>query len=367
MPTPSPSPAPDRPTIAISMGDPLGIGPEVTVRALTDARLRKAARYVIHGWSPAMHTAAEALGVEPFWWRVPAGEAAEHASSSHDVLLVDPPAGEAPPPTLLDHAPEPTRQGGALSFACVERAIADCLRPEGDARRADAIVTAPINKAAWALAGKAKYPGHTELLATRARAKRFRMVFASDALRVALCTAHIPLMELRNVLTIGRVHETIDLAHEFCLELGIPAPRIGVCGVNPHAGEGGLLGDEDERLITPAIHAAQQQGIDAHGPFPADTIFQGALLDRPGGARRHDIVVAMYHDQGLIPVKLLAFDNAVNCTQGLPFVRTSPDHGTAYDIARSYTASAGSMTRAVDLAIRLSAHRAVSLGSAPSA
>ncbi|MEM1424120.1 MAG: 4-hydroxythreonine-4-phosphate dehydrogenase PdxA [Planctomycetota bacterium] len=353
-----------RPTIAISMGDPLGIGPEVVLRSLLDARLRTAARYVVHGWSPALLRAAQALGVEPFWWRVPEGEAVEHASDTHDVLLVDPPAGEAPDASLLDHPPAPTKQGGALSFSCVDRAIADCLRPEGDPRRADALVTAPINKAAWALAGRGKYPGHTELLATRARAKRFRMVFASDALRVALCTAHLPLMELRNALTIGRVHETIDLANDFCAELGVASPRIAVCGLNPHAGEDGLLGDEDGRIITPAIHAALQQGINAKGPFPADTIFREARLDEP--ARRYDIVVAMYHDQGLIPVKLLAFDNAVNCTQGLPFVRTSPDHGTAYDIARAYRASDSSMRRAVDLAVRLSVERALSRRAAPS-
>ena len=346
------------------MGDPLGIGPEVVLRSLLDARLRKAARYGIYGWSPALLRAAQTLEIEPFWWRVPEGEAVEHASDAHDVLLVDPPEGTSPPDALLDHPPAPTKQGGALSFACVERAIADCMRPEGDPRRADALVTAPINKAAWALAGKGKYPGHTELLATRAHAKRFRMVFASDALRVALCTAHVPLMELRNVLTIGRVHETIDLAHDFCLELGVVSPRIAVCGLNPHAGEDGLLGDEDQRIITPAIHAAHQQGINAMGPFPADTIFREARLDEP--SRRYDIVVAMYHDQGLIPVKLLAFDNAVNCTQGLPFVRTSPDHGTAYDIARSYTANASSTTRAIGLAVRLSKQRLVSRCTPPS-
>ncbi len=336
------------------MGDPLGIGPEVTLRALSDAGVRKAARYVIHGWSPALLKAAEAMGIEPFWWRVPSSEALQHASESHDVVLVD----TEGPSTLLDHEPGPTKAGGAMSFGFVERAIADALRPEGDPLRADAVVTAPISKAAWSMAGKGRYPGHTELLAARARTKRFRMVFDSSALRVALCTAHIPLMELRNALTIGRIHDTIDLAHEFCLDLGVEAPRIGVCGLNPHAGEGGLMGDEEERLIAPAIRAAVQNGLNATGPFPADTVFSGALLDRPGGARHHDIIVAMYHDQGLIPVKLLAFDNAVNCTQGLPFVRTSPDHGTAYDIARRYTADAGSMRRAIEVAIRLSGVRA---------
>lgn len=349
-----PSPDPIRPTLALSMGDPLGVGPEVLVRVLSDPALRKRARFVVHGASEPMLHAARSLSVEPFWWRVPSGEAETHASEAHDVLLVDHSAETPPPP--MDHRREATRAGGLLSFRCVERAIADAMRPEGDPRRAQGVVTAPISKEAWALAGKGKYPGHTELLATRSHARRFRMVFDSSVFRVALATAHIPLMELRNVLTIGRVHETIDLANDFCRDLGVERPRIGVCGLNPHAGENGLMGDEDQRLIEPAIKAAQQTGIDATGPYPGDTIFRGARLDRP--TRRHDIVVAMYHDQGLIPVKLLAFDNAVNCTQGLPFVRTSPDHGTAFDIAHRYRADSGSMRRAVELAIELASVRA---------
>jgi 4-phospho-D-threonate 3-dehydrogenase / 4-phospho-D-erythronate 3-dehydrogenase len=351
-------PSPEsRPTIALSMGDPLGIGPEVLVRALAEPSVRARARFVIHGWSPALLPACEALSVEPFWWRVPSGSPDEHASVVHDVLLMEPPASECPASAdaFLETEPGPTREGGVLSVGFVERCVQEVTRT--DARRAEAIVTAPIAKASWALAGKRKYPGHTELLAARSGAKRFRMVFESDALRVALATAHIPLMELRNVLTIGRVAETIDLAHEFCRDLGVERPRVGVCGLNPHAGEEGLLGDEDERIILPAIRTAQQAGIDATGPFPADTVYTGARRDVPGAPARHDIIVAMYHDQGLIPVKLLAFDNAVNCTAGLPFVRTSPDHGTAWDIARRFVASPGSMSRAITLAVDLATRR----------
>lgn len=348
------------------MGDPLGIGPEVLLRALDDPALRRRARFAIHGWSPALLHAANALNIEPFWWRVPHAAPDAHASAAHDVLLHEPPTEEQPDASFVDHAPESTKQGGRLSFGFVERAIEHAMAGPELTGRADAVVTAPISKLAWSLAGKRKYPGHTELLAARTHAKRFRMVFTSDALRVALATAHIPLMELRNVLSIGRVHETIDLAHEFCRELGVHAPRIGVCGLNPHAGEDGLLGDEDERLVLPAIRLAQQQGINAAGPFPADTIFKDARLDLPGGPKRFDIVVAMYHDQGLIPVKLLAFDNAVNCTQGLPFVRTSPDHGTAYDIARKFIADPGSMRRAIEVAIDLAASRQSSKRTQPS-
>jgi len=222
----------------------------------------------------------------------------------------------------------------------------------------DGIVTAPISKEAWALAGKGKYPGHTELLATRFNVKRTRMMFHSPTMRVALVTAHVPLMEIRNVLTIGRVFDTIDLAHEALIEEGTKRARIAVCGLNPHAGEGGLLGDEEERLITPAIELARRAGIDAHGPFPGDTIFCEAVDGR------YDMVVAMYHDQGLIPVKLLEFDSAVNMTAGLPIVRTSPDHGTAYDIAGANRANPGSMGSAIDLAVTMATNRSALRDSA---
>ncbi len=341
---------PRRSTLAISMGDPLGIGPEVLVRALTGGARPSGQRVHLYGWAPALDRACAALGVEPFWWRVPTGTPAGHVSDAHEVVLHDLGRELGLTEDLLLEEPGPTRAGGMLSFVCVERAIERAMLPANDPDRADAVVTAPISKAAWALAGKSRYPGHTELLAARSGARRFRMMFSSDELRVALATAHIPLMELRNTLTIGRVHETIDLAHEFCRDLGVEEPRIAVCGLNPHAGEGGLLGDEDERIIAPAITLAQEAGLRAVGPLPADTVFAQARLSAPPSRRRFDLVVAMYHDQGLIPVKLLAFDNAVNCTQGLPFVRTSPDHGTGYDIARKFKADAGSMSEAIRLA-----------------
>jgi len=337
------------------MGDPLGIGPEVLVRALADKSRRGRAQVRIHGFASAMDRAAEIVGVEPFWWRVPAGEAAQHASQAHDVLVLDyaNSAGLADTPASRPRAgdtPGPTRASGAASFRFVEDAIAQAKRTDDDPLHADAIVTAPISKAAWAMAGKSKYPGHTELLATRFNARRTRMMFVADELRVILVTAHLPLMDLRNVLTIGKVHETIDLGAEACRDLGIEQPRIAVCGLNPHAGEGGLMGDEEARLIEPAIRIAQQQGVDASGPYPADTIFNAAQ------AGKFDLVVAMYHDQGLIPVKLLAFDRAVNATVGLPAVRTSPDHGTAYDIAWRGKANPGSMAAAFDLATDWARH-----------
>lgn len=341
---------PGRPTIAISMGDPGGIGPEVLVRALADRQLRSSARFAVHGSSGAMHRAADAARVEPYWWRVDARSSLGGTVAAHDVVLFD------TDPELIEEGGEaafearPTRLGGMLSFRWVEAAIADAQRAAGDPRRADAVVTGPISKEAWSMAGKGRWPGHTELFAERFRSRRFAMMFVGERLRVVLATVHVPLTEVRAALTIGAVHTAIDLGDEACKRLGFRRPRIGVAGLNPHAGEGGLLGDEEKRIVTPAIELAVRQGVDAQGPFPGDTIFNMALQGR------FDLVVAMYHDQGLIPVKLLERDLAVNTTLGLPVVRTSPDHGTAYDIAGTGRADPGSMASAIRLAVRLAQH-----------
>jgi 4-hydroxythreonine-4-phosphate dehydrogenase len=177
------------------------------------------------------------------------------------------------------------------------------------------------------------------------------MMFSSPRLRVALATAHLPLMDVRNVLTIGKVYDPIDLGHQFCRQLGIAKPRIAVTGLNPHAGENGMFGDEETRIIRPAIDAARRVGIDAHGPFPGDTVFIAAA------AGDWDLVVAMYHDQGLIPVKYLGIDTGVNVTVGLPFVRTSVDHGTAFDLAGRGLADPRSLLAAIELAAKLAPDR----------
>jgi len=343
----------------VSTGDPFGIGPEVTVKALSDPRLRAAGQYFLLGSAGAMHLAADRAGIEPFWWRVKRGSAAIEACAVQDVVLIDSDqeGGDGEPPWLTGGRAAPTKVGGEASFRFVEDAIALTRLPPDRVARCDGIVTAPISKEAWALAGREKYPGHTELLAARFNAKRTRMMFVAPELRVILVTAHLPLMRVRDVLTIGRVFDTVQMGHEACIGLGVATPRVAVCGLNPHAGEGGLLGDEEERLITPAVRLAREQGIDASGPFPGDTVFNAAR------AGRFDIVVAMYHDQGLIPVKLLAFDRAVNMTVGLPVVRTSPDHGTAFDIAGQNRADPGSMRAAIDLALTLCARGAVAPGA----
>ncbi|MEE2895623.1 MAG: 4-hydroxythreonine-4-phosphate dehydrogenase PdxA [Planctomycetota bacterium] len=332
------------PVIGVTIGDPLGIGPEVVVKALNDPDLHRSCRFIVYGRNELMALAADRAGIRPYWFRV-----ARSSDRAQGELL--------PPVTVVDfddvdfHPPHEARSdatAGHLSKAFVEEAITDAMRDDEDERRVDAIVTGPICKESWAAAGF-RWPGHTELLAHRTRSRRQAMAFVSPRLRVVLATAHVPLMDVKNVLTIGRVHESIEFAHELGRDLGIERPRIAVCGLNPHAGENGLLGDEDQRVIKPGIEVAKSQGLQVTGPHPADTIFIGAA------SGEHDVVVAMYHDQGLIPVKLLGWDKAVNVTLGLPIVRTSPDHGTAFGIAGRNEADAGSMRAAIDLALGLAA------------
>lgn len=315
------------------MGDPGGIGPEILVKALADRARRSSARFLVHGSSSAMQEAADQSGIEPFWWQVQK-DSTLNVSASHDVVVIDH-GGDG-----FNHSA--SRENGLLSHSFVCDAAAECINGG-----AAALVTAPISKESWKLAGKTRHPGHTELLGELFKAKRVGMFFESPKLRVILATVHIPLLDIRNALTIGKIFDAIDLGSDACKQLGIDEPRIAVCGLNPHAGENGMLGDEETRLIEPAIEHARRVGIDAEGPFPADTIFNKAVQGY------YDLVVAMYHDQGLIPVKLLAWDKAVNVTCGLPVWRTSPDHGTAFDIAGKGTADEGSMAAAIDLALKL--------------
>ena len=333
----------NRPTLAVSMGDPGGVGPEVIVKALSDRERRGRARYLIYGSSSAMLAAAHACGVEPFWWRISAGSDLFDAARVHGVVLID----DDDPGTPGPFRRAPDRRSGELSFRWVERAIASAQKPAGDPLHADAIVTGPINKRAWDLAGRGRYPGHTELLASRFKCRRFAMMFESPKLRVVLATVHIPLMAIRDRLTIGAVHDAIDLGIEGCHRLGVLSPRVAVCGLNPHAGEDGTIGDEEQRVIEPAIQLVRERGVDVRGPFPGDTVFNRAVNGE------FDLVVAMYHDQGLIPLKLLGFEDAVNITIGLPVVRTSPDHGTAFDIAGRGIADERSTAAAMDLAVRM--------------
>jgi 4-hydroxythreonine-4-phosphate dehydrogenase len=236
----------------------------------------------------------------------------------------------------------PSVEGGRASMRFVEEAI-DHVRKG----TIEAMVTGPINKSAWEMAGFG-FPGHTELLAAACKARRVTMMFAAGPLRVALASVHQPLFDLRNSFTIGLVFQPIDLLHQALREwFGILQPKIAVAALNPHAGENGRFGDEEMRVIQPAIDMAHNAGINALGPLSADTLFWRAAHGEFDG------VVAMYHDQALIPVKLMAFDSAVNVTLGLPIIRTSVDHGTAYDIVGKNRADPGSMKAAIRLAIDL--------------
>lgn len=325
-----------KPLIGVTLGDPLGIGPEVIVKALADPELRGMARFVILGFHDALEIAADQAEINPFWWREPFDGAPR---VSRGVLVAD--FDDLPAPPLAgDRKPNETAGLASLRFleAGIERLRSGAF---------DALVTAPICKESWQLAGQ-KLIGHTELLATRFDARRVCMMFVADSLRVALASGHIPLFELRNRFTIGLVHQPIDLLHQALRDFfAIERPRIGVLGLNPHAGERGLLGDEESRIIEPALDMARQHGIDVTGPLPPDTAFT------PDALERFDGLVAMYHDQGLIPVKMRSFHAAVHVTLGIPAIRTSPDHGTAFDIAGRNKANPGSMREALLLAIRM--------------
>jgi len=324
-----------RPTIGITMGDPGGIGAEVIVKALADESLRGRANCIVYGMHESIAYAADQAELNPYWIRRP-HEQAFAAEGEATIADFDEFSFE------VVGLRKPTIEQGRASLRFLEEAILDAR-----SGRIDALVTGPINKTAWQMAG-CKFAGHTELLARRFNTRRVTMMFVGGPLRVALASTHVGLFDLRNFFTIGLVFQPIDLLHEALRDwFGMAAPKIAVAALNPHAGENGQFGDEELRVIEPAIDMARHAGIQASGPFPADTLFWRAAQGEFDG------VVAMYHDQALIPVKLLAFDRAVNVTLGLPVIRTSPDHGTAYDIAGRNLADPGSMRSAIKLAIEL--------------
>lgn len=330
-----------KPVIGITMGDPAGIGAEVIVKALADSSVRELGRFVIYGMNEQLAYAADLAEIEPYWHRLQHdADRAEHALV-HDVVCLDYDEYSM----LGSSVNQPTKQGGQFSRRFIDDAISSAQRPIDDGG-VEAIVTAPISKTSWKMAGFDRWPGHTEYFQYKTKAKRVAMMFHAPQINTVLATIHIPLMDIRNQLTIGRAFDAIDLGHDAMRQLGVAKPRIAVCGLNPHAGEDGLFGDEETRLIRPAIEVARKAGIDARGPFPADSLFTPPTL------ARYDLFVAMYHDQGLIPVKMLAFDSAVNTTLGLPLIRTSVDHGTAFDLVGKNKADAGSMKAAIRLAAK---------------
>ena len=318
------------------MGDPCGIGAEIILKSLAEPAIRKRAKFVIFGLAEQLRYTVEKLELGLDFHSEPHAEMRPFIS---DLVVMD--YDEFSIPATMKRGP--SKIGGQASLAFFYDVITAC---QDDL--VDAIVTAPISKTSWIKSGQKKFPGHTELLAFRCRSQKFAMMFVAPQLRIVLATIHDQLMSLRNKITIGTVFNPIELAHKTLRDqFGIAKPKIAVAGLNPHAGESGNIGDEEHRVITPAIIMANEAGIDAVGPLPADTIFNRAV------SGEFDCVVAMYHDQGMIPIKLLAWDQAVNTTIGLPIIRTSPDHGTAFDIAGKFQANPSSMKAAIELAIDL--------------
>ncbi len=290
------------PRVGITVGDPSGIGPEISNKAVGDRHVTDVCKPVLYG------------SVQELQDRFPVGGV-------------------------------PSADSGRAAYDAVCRATADAL-----AGRLDAITTAPINKAAWALAG-IPWRGHTDLLAHLTGAEQVAMMFYAEQLRVVLATVHVALADVPRFLTRKRVEKTIQLANDALPRFGFAHPRLALAGLNPHAGEKGLMGDEEARILQPAVNASRDAGINVTGPLPGDTVFVRALNGD------FDAVVACYHDQGLIPVKMIAFGRAVNITLGLPVVRTSVDHGTANDIAGKGIADPSSMIEAVRLAAHLASVR----------
>ena len=321
--------------IGVTMGDAAGIGPEVVVKALADPEVRRAAKFIVFGMNEQLCYAADRAEIEPFWGR----HQHEKISREYPYKVVVADYDEYSVPPWLK---EPSRIAGEASIKVCSDAIA--AAKDGII---DAIVTAPISKASWKKAD-APWPGHTEMFAKKCKAPRKAMMFVAGPLKVALATIHLGLFEVRNKFTIGCVFEPIDLLNDALKEFfAIDNPRLGVAALNPHAGENGQFGDEEQRIIAPAILLAQEQNINCVGPIPADTLFARAVHGE------FDAVVAMYHDQGMIPVKLLDFEHAVNITIGIPIVRTSPAHGTAFDIAGRNMANPSSMKSAILMAIQM--------------
>lgn len=350
--------------IAITMGDACGIGPEIVLKALAAIGTDQpdlAARLVVYGDPSLLDRTARKLSLPLV---ITACDSASHAAAALNAARTDA-AARSPHSPITPHPPTKPipvavvacsalpddlpigridARAGLAAHTAIVRASRDAI-----AGHIAAVVTAPIHKEAMRAAG-IHHPGHTEILAELAGASDVRMMLANHELRTILVTIHVPLREAIEQITLASVANTIAIAHAGLQKLGIAHPRIAVAGLNPHAGEGGLMGREEIEIIAPAIAQARAQGIDASGPWPGDTVFM-----RARGFRDFDVVVAMYHDQGLIPVKYLGIEQGVNITVGLPFIRTSVDHGTAFDIAGQGIADASSLRAAIDLAITLCA------------
>lgn len=322
--------------VGVTLGDVGGIGPEVALKAVCRTRWPGELRFVLVGSFGAIQSEAARLGIRPVQ-----RASAEAEGDARKVVCWEPP--DAPRPARRPGAMTPSASKAAVCW--IEAAARRCL-----AGGFDCMVTGPICKEGLRLAG-IRAPGHTELLARLTGVRDFAMMLVGGPLRVVLVTRHIPLSQVERAITIGNIVAAGRLAAEGLRWIGIRRPRIGVCGLNPHAGDGGTLGRTELEKIAPAVRRLRAQGVDAVGPVPVDVIFHKALKGN------YDAVLAMYHDQGLAPLKMIAFERGVNITLGLPLVRTSPDHGVAFDIAGTGGADPSSMIEAIKLAARLAVKR----------
>ncbi len=338
--------------LAIALGDPTGIGPEVALKAIAAELPRDAQRYLLFGDPSLVHELNGRLELN-----------LEIKNSSHEsarVMVTN--LAYGPPPLSAGAVhfeglafrvkPEPgAPEAARAALACLQAGAYYCLQG-----KAIGLVTAPVNKEAIIRSGATSFVGQTELLSKMAGTMRTAMMLLGTDdrdrwLRVALATIHVPIREVAARLTREKIELAVELAAQACRDLGLARARVAVCGLNPHAGEGGKIGDEEITTIIPAVEAMKQRGFDVHGPFAADALFYYVLRGD------YDAVVAMYHDQGLVPLKMIGFERGVNWTLGLPFIRTSPDHGTAYDIAGQGIANPSSMIAAIQLAKQLARNK----------
>ena len=330
----------ETPVIGITSGDAAGIGPEIIVKALSQPSISGTARFVIYSRKSVIDHAIERFSVDLQYEVIDTAQQAR--SSSANVLLFDPIGGSYPEIVFGKISAETSSDAMRLIETATRDAISGVI---------DGIVTAPINKSGIRAAGYDE-KGHTGFIARLCGIDDYAMMFVGGDLIVVLLTVHVPLRDVPSMVKRDAVLRKIRLIdRSMKLWFGIDHPRIAVCGLNPHAGESGILGNEDSSDILPAVQDAVSEGIRVEGPFPADTVYSKC---RQG---KFDVVLAMYHDQGLIPIKVLAFGRGVNVTIGLPFIRTSPDHGTAYDIAAKGKADPGSMLEAIKLAVQLSGEK----------
>lgn len=324
-----------KPVLGITMGDAAGIGAEIIVKSLSDKHLYEIAQPIVIGDKKMMQRALDLLQSS---LKINVVENLDNLNTKYGTIdLID---LDNVPADLIYSQVDP--RAGKAAYEYVEKAVQYAME-----NKIQAVVTAPLNKEALHAGGK-MFPGHTEILAQLSGTKDYSMMLVSEKLRVIHVTTHVQLRKACDLVKKERVLTVIKLADENAKMLGFKQPRVAVAGLNPHSGENGMFGDEDRKEIVPAVEAAKQLGINASGPIPPDTVFH-----RAANLNEFDIVVVMYHDQGHIPIKLLGFDTGVNVTVGLPFIRTSVDHGTAFPIAGKGIADSKSMTESLYLAAQM--------------